>query len=136
MDGVAVAKMPPNEMVVWILAGIGVAAILYVINQNTDGGAPIPLVEGEAQFAGLNVSAGAGLNAGTMLDMRHEIHGWHPGYDPGDQVQPVTRPRVGYPTVPGGNISHILHNGWSSVTTNSPNGTNDWITTPPEAAIL
>ena len=136
MDGVAVAKMNEKEIVVWALAGMGVLALLYMINQNTDGGVPIPTVQSEAQFSGLNIDTGLKVGAGTMLDMRHEIHGWHPGYDPGDQAQPVTRPRVGYPSVPGGNISNVLHKGWSSVVTNSPNGTNDWFVTPPEAAIL
>jgi hypothetical protein len=84
---------------------------------------------------GLGVQAGMRVNAGTPLDTSHTNHGWHPGYDPDPSAQPVTQSRVRYPAVPGGNISTVMHKGWSSVANSQPPG-RDWWLNPPEAAVL
>jgi hypothetical protein len=125
-----------NETTVWVLAGVGVLALLYMINQNTDGGGPIPEIQGEAQVLGLGAQAGMRVEAGSALDVSQHHHGWHPGYDPDPTGQPVTLSKHRYPALPGGNISTVMHKGWSSCRTDAPNGMNDWFVNPPEAAVL
>lgn len=84
---------------------------------------------------GLNVAAGMRVNAGTPLDCSYEIHGWHPGYDPDPSCQPVTQSKHRYPAVPGGNISTVMHQGWSAMSGMSPSG-DDWRLNPPEVAVI
>ena len=106
--------MKDTEMTVWILAGLGLLAILYLINDGTDGFRPTPGVQGEAQLKGLNVLPDYDLQTGTVLDTSNEHHGWHPGHDPVPQAQPVTYSKHRYPAVPGGNISTVMHKGWGT----------------------
>jgi hypothetical protein len=108
--------------------------LLYCANQQT-GDQVIPEVQTEAQVMGLGVQAGMRVNAGTPLDTQHHLHGWHPGYDPDPSAQPVVEPRHRYPAVPGGNISTVMHNGWSRMSKAAPAG-NDWRINPPEAAVI
>jgi hypothetical protein len=128
--------MKDSEITVWVIAALGLAAIFYLINQNTDSSMrPVPEVQGELQFNALGIGMNASYGTGTLLDMSQHHHGWHPGYDPDSTGQPVTQSKVRYPTVAGGNISTIMHRGWSSCVHNAPNGENNWFLTPPEAAI-
>jgi hypothetical protein len=118
-----------------VLAGVGVATLLYVAQRQTGDGRPPPEVQTEAQVMGLGVQAGMRVNAGTPLDTRHIMHGYHPGYDPDPSAQPVVEIRHRYPAIPGGNISTVMHNGWSQATKGAPAG-NDWFMNPPEAAVI
>jgi hypothetical protein len=124
-----------SEVTIWVIAGLGLLAILYMINDQTGGIAPVPQTQGEAQLMGLDIKPDRTYGVGTPLDMSHHHHGWHPGYDPDPASQPVTQSKHRYPAVPGGNISTVMHKGWSSCVHNSPGGENNWFLTPPEAAI-
>jgi len=124
-----------TQLTICALAGLGLIALLYMINQQTDDSRPIPENQGESQVMGLGVQAGMRVNAGTPLDMSQHHHGWHPGYDPDPSCQPVTQSKVRYPALPGGNISTVMHQGWSAASGKAPAG-NDWIYNPPEAAII
>lgn len=127
--------MKPPEITIWILAGLGVASILYLIQQQTGGAIPVPEAQAEWQFAGLGIQSQLGVAAGTPLDTAWENHGWHPGHDPVPMTQPVVTAHR-YPAVPGGNLSNVMHHGWDSCIHMAPNGEKDWFMTPPEAAIL
>lgn len=124
--------MDSNEMVLWILAGIGVGVLVYCGMQMTND-KPIPQDQKEGQMLGLGTQAGMKVEAGAPLDMRISTHFWSPEYD--DAPQPTVQSRHRYPAVPGGNLSTVMHKGWSSLSNDSPNG-NDWLITPPEAAVL
>lgn len=126
--------MNPNETALAVLAGIGVASLIYAGTRMT-GDNIVPETQHDEDMIGLNVKSNLSLNVGTPLDMSHEIHGWHPGYDPDPQAQPVTQSRHRYPSVPGGNLSTVMHKGWSTMNDSSPSG-NDWRVDPPEAAVL
>lgn len=121
--------------VLCIIGGVVVVYLLYTASQQTGETGPVPETQGELQVMGLGVQAGMRVNAGTPLDMSHEIHGWHPGYDPDPSAQPVTQSRHRYPAIPGGNISTVIHKGWSAACNDAPAG-NDWFRNPPEAAVL
>lgn len=84
---------------------------------------------------GMGITPDTPVRAGSPLDASHYIHGYHPGFDPDPSAQPVVQSRVRYPAVPGGNLSTVMHKGWSSVNNDSPAG-NDWLITPPEAAVI
>lgn len=124
-----------NELTVAALAGLGLVALLYMINQQTQDAQPVPEIQRESQVMGLGVQGGQNIGDGTPLDMSQHHHGWHPGYDPDPTCQPVTQSKVRYPALPGGNISSVMHGGWSRMSLKAPAG-NDWFTTPPEAAVL
>lgn len=128
--------MKDTEITITVIAGLGLLAIIYLINQNTGGIRPTPERQTEAQFGGLAIPLDTNLASGTPLDTSNEHHGWHPGHDPVPQAQPVTQSRHRYPAVPGGNISSIMHNGWGVCVNNMPGGERDWFLTPPEAAII
>lgn len=126
--------MKGEEVTLWSLAGLGVIALIYMAQQQNDSKI-VPQVQSELQVMGLGVQAGMRINAGTPLDMSHHLHGWHPGYDPDPTGQPVTQTPHRYPSVPGGNMSTVMHKGWQACISDSPAG-NDWLITPPEAASL
>lgn len=124
-----------NELLVWILAGIGVATLIYFAQQNT-GDQIVPPVQKSTDAVGLGLQASsASLAIGTNLDTSCELHGWHPGYDPDPHAVPVVQSRHRYPAIPGGNLSTVMHHGWSRMSKLSP-ADSGWETTPPEAAIL
>lgn len=129
--------MKSSETVLWILAGIGVASLLWLAQQQTQDGIAVPEVQDEAQLMGMGVGANLSLSTGTPLEIAttNHHHGWHPGYDPDPHGTPVSQCNVRYPVVPGGNISTVMHKGWSRMTLDSPAG-NDWRLNPPEAAVL
>lgn len=128
--------MNPTETTVWVLAGIGVVALLYMAQQAT-GDQPVPGTQSEEQAMGLGVGAAMRVNAGTPLDMRPEIHFWAPGFVAGLDTggQPTVQPRHRYPAIPGGNMSTVMHQGFSAMMHKAP-ADNDWRITPPEAAVL
>lgn len=117
-----------------VIAGAAVIVIVYYAMQQT-GDQYVPEVQTETQVMGLGVQASMRTNPGTPLDTSYEIHGWFPGYDPVPIPQPVVDSPHRYPSVPGGNISTVLHNGWSQACKAAPAG-NDWRIAPPEAAVL
>jgi hypothetical protein len=123
-----------TEYTLAILAGIGVVTLLYLASQMT-GEQPVAEVQTDERVMGLGVQAGMRVNAGTPLDLSYHIHGWHPGYDPDPTGQPVTQSKHRYPAIPGGNLSTVMHQGWSQAMKNAPAG-KDWFETPPEAAIV
>lgn len=124
-----------SKFALCLLAGAGVIALLYYANQQTDNVLPDPEIQTEAQVMGLGVQGTFKVAAGSPLDTEHIHHGWFPGYDPDPSAQPVVEPRVRYPALPGGNISSVLHNGWSQVSNKPPAG-GGWFNNPPEAAVI
>ena len=110
-------------------------AYLSMINQQTQDSVPVPENQDENQVMGMGNQAGMKVEAGTPLDMSQHHHGWHPGYDPDPTCQPVTQSKVRYPALPGGNISTVMHMGWSQASSKAPAG-DAWRLNPPEASIL
>ena len=126
--------MTPQETACLGVGAVVLAYLVWYANQSTDQKI-VPLVQGEGQVLGLGFQAGMRANPGTNLEISQEFHGWHPGMDPDSSAQPVIQCRHRYPVVPGGNITYVLHNGWSSMSKDAP-ADNDWRIAPPEAAIL
>lgn len=127
--------MKPEEITVWILAGLGVLTLVYIAQQQT-GKVFVPEIQSDESMVSLGAQLNtAQLQLGTNLDTEWAIHGWHPGYDPDEHAVPVTQSKHRYPAVPGGNLSTVMHKGWASLINNAPAG-NDWRIIPPEAAIL
>jgi hypothetical protein len=125
-----------NQVGVCAIIGLVAIAVFYYATQNTEGNSrPIPATQGEGQVMGMGVAAGMRVNAGTALDMRPECHFWVPGLDPdgGASCQPVKTAHR-YPAIPGGNLSTVMHKGWSAFGDSAPD--NSWFTNPPEAAVL
>jgi hypothetical protein len=113
-----------------------VAAVLFAYSAyDMSDDVAVPSIQGEGQFQGMGIDSGVRFGEGTPLDMRPDVHQWHPGYDPDPYSQPVMQSRHRYPVVPGGNISSVMHQGWSQFCQNSP-ADNDWRLNPPEAAVL
>lgn len=112
---------------------IGVA--IYLANQSTDdNNRPIPAVQGEGQVMGMGVQAGMRVNAGTPLDCSHETHFWTPELDVSNDCTPTVTTPHRYPAIPGGNLSTVMHKGWSAFGDSAPD--NTWFTNPPEVAVL
>jgi hypothetical protein len=124
-----------TELTLCVLAGIGVVTLLYAISQKTDDSVYVPSNQKETQVLSLGNQAGMSVNAGTPLDTNHPDHFWHPGYDPDPSAQPVTQSKHRYPALPGGNISTVIHRGWSSMTQKAP-ADWEWQLNPPEAAVI
>jgi len=110
-----------------------VLVLVWYAYQQTDDVA-VPETQGEAQVMGLGQRADIQIGEGTPLDMAQHFHGWHPGYDPDPSAQPVTQSRHRYPTLPGGNISTVMHKGWAQAGQDQPNSTG-WFLNPPEVAV-
>lgn len=131
--------MNDTHRTVCVLIGLAALVALYYAIQESGGpaGFYIPPVQTEAQFSGLGLSAGLATGAGTPLDLRPETHFWAPGSNPrdADSPQPVVQARHRYPVVPGGNISTMIHRGWSQFSQLAPVD-NCWFETPPEDAII
>ncbi len=121
---------------------LGAGVILYYATLKTPGSSrPIPATQRESQVMGLNVRAGITYGTpGSPLDMSamHDLHFWAPGWsNTGTTVDdhPVVVTPHRYPAIPGGNLSTVMHKGWSSLMDSSP-AMNDWFRNPPEVAIL
>jgi hypothetical protein len=123
-----------NEQRIAVIALLGLAAVgaLYFAVNATPNTQSVPQFQTEAQFAGMNVKAG--INLGPLMDTSHL---WDPAGNPRDANPPcgVVATRHRYPCVPGGNISTVMHKGWSAMSDWAPAG-NDWYFNPPEAAVL
>lgn len=126
--------MTHNELAFLGIFGLGAAILVYVA-MNQTGDRAVPQVQTEAQVMGMGVQAGMRLNANTVLDLRPEMHFHVPGYDPDPSATGTAKMRLRYPALPGGNMSTVMHRGFSSFTEMSP-ADNDWRITPPEAAVL
>ena len=124
--------MPANKEIAMCAAlGIGAAILLYMAMQQTD--RPIPQNQQEYQTMGLGIPSGYDTGRGTPLDMRAEIHFWNPG-DYGEDIGVVTTPHR-YPSVPGGNLTAVMHHGWACLTERTPAG-NGWFLYPPAEAVI
>jgi hypothetical protein len=124
-----------NEMGMCAVFGFGIAIAVYIAVSNTDDSKrPIPSTQGESQVMGMGTQAGMRVNAGTPLDCRPEVHFWSPGLDPdGGKTTTIVTPHR-YPAIPGGNISTVMHKGWSALGDSAPDDT--WFRNPPEVAVL
>jgi hypothetical protein len=128
--------MTKNHAACLAILAVLVAIATYYAMAN-DGQDVVPRVQTEDQVMGLGVKASMSLGDGTPLDLRPEVHFWSPGTNPRDadsSIRPVTTPHR-YPAIPGGNVSTVMHHGWSQFCGQSPSD-NDWRLNPPEAAVL
>jgi hypothetical protein len=123
-------------IVLFLLAG---GSLYFAVNASDN--PSVPSVQTESQLMGMGVKAGLNFNthnAGTMLDMSPALHFWAPGFEenlvglPPSQGGTVKLPHR-YPVVPGGNISTVMHKGWSGLVEPT---CNMWFRNPPEAAVL
>lgn len=126
--------MTSNELACLGIFGLGAVILVYVA-MNQTGDRAIPQVQTEDQVMGMGVPPGMRLNANTALDLRPEVHHHVPGYDPDPTATGSVKMRLRYPALPGGNMSTVMHRGFSSFMEQSP-ADNDWRITPPEAAVL
>jgi len=128
-----------------LLAAFAVAAgtsFYFAVNASASDGKPgVPEVQTESQVEGMGVKAGLRFDqygSGTMLDMSPKLHFWAPGFDeslvglPAEQGGTVKTAHR-YPALPGGNITTVMHHGWSGM--QEPE-CNVWFRNPPEAAVL
>jgi hypothetical protein len=130
--------MDDNQKGLLYLLTAGIAVAAWYAYTNTPGKSGyIPPKQSGIMTMGMNTQALNMTKPGRYLDCNPDIHFWHPGMDPtsGDSAQPVMQPRLRYPSLPGGNISVVMHQGWSSLMEGAPAG-NDWFLNPPEAAVL
>jgi hypothetical protein len=116
-----------------ILGALALIVIYYATSMTGDKVPDVPQIDSEAQFYGLNISGDLSYNPGTPLDMRPEVHFHDTDCEP-KIGQEYVRSRHSYPTVPGGNVSSIIHKGWGGFLESCPD--NDWFFNPPEAAVL
>lgn len=126
--------MNPTEMAILGVGGVVVGFLAWNANRAT-GSQPVPAEQKETDVMGLGFQAGMRYNSGSNLDVSQEIHGWHPGYDPDESATPCFQNKHRYPVVPGGNVSYVMHHGWSRMSKDSP-ADNEWRIAPPEAAII
>lgn len=124
-----------------ILAFAAAIALYYATSQTKDTLIDPPEVQTEVQFAGLDAAAGISYgNPGGPLDMSSmfDLHFWRPGWvNSGSKLDnhPVIYTQHRYPVVPGGNVSTVMHKGWSALMQLQPKA-NGWFLNPPEAAVL
>jgi len=126
-----------HEIAVVTILGLAAMGALYFAVNLTPNEDAVPQFQTEAQVMGMGVDAGIKLGAGTPLDLRPECHFWDPQTNPRDANPPcgvVTTPHR-YPAIPGGNISTIIHKGWSAMSEDAPSG-NTWFNDPPSVAVL
>lgn len=124
--------MNHNELAVLVFIGLAAAGALYFAVNATPNTQSVPQFETEAQLAGLSIDTG--ITLGPLMDTSHL---WDPTGNPRDKNPPcgvVATPHR-YPSVPGGNISTVMHKGWSAMTDWAPAG-NDWFMNPPSVAVL
>lgn len=130
--------MDTNHAAVCAVIAVGAGIFLYAAYSMTDtDDVAVPNVQGEAQVMGLGVGAGMRVNAGTPLDLSFATHFWAPGINPrdNDAPQPTVQSRHRYPAIPGGNVSTVMHKGWSGFCQSAP-ANDDWRLNPPEVAVL
>jgi hypothetical protein len=124
------------------IIGMGALVALYYAMQTSDGPSlPVPQFQSEAQVMGLNVGspfeASIGIDVGNNgSNTRSQPHFWVPGLDPCPGATPcVQYTPHRYPSLPGGNISTVMHQGIvEACCNNAPD--RDWYFNPPEVAVL
>lgn len=124
--------MNHNELAVLVVIGLAAMGALYFAVSATPNSDTVPQFESEAQVGGLGIKAG--LNFGPLIDTSHL---WDPDGNPRDGNPPcgvVATPHR-YPALAGGNISTVMHKGWSAMTDWAPAG-NDWFMNPPSVSVL
>ena len=130
--------MTPERLSVCALFGLGAIIALWYATTNDDERVHVPARQTEAQFLGLNVPDLAYGNPGGPLDMSPDIHFWAPGWTNSGATldnHPVVITPHRYPVVTGGNISTVMHYGWSNMAQSAP-ANDDWRLNPPEVAVL
>jgi hypothetical protein len=86
-----------------------------------------PRYEGEAVMAGLS-------GAMSVFDHLNEgDHYFHPGYCVDNQTQVFIPHR--YPTISGGNITALIHNGFDAMRRQAPQDA-DWMNSPPGSEVV
>lgn len=124
--------MDNNRVAVIAILGLAAVGALYFAISATPNTQFVPQFEAQAELGGLNIQSG--LDLGPLVDTSHL---WDPTGNPRDGNPPcgvVATPHR-YPAVPGGNISTVIHKGWSAMTDWAPAG-NDWFRNPPTVAVL
>lgn len=123
--------MNEHRLAVVVLLGIAALGAVYFAVNSTPA-VVVPQYDGEAQFAGMDIRSG--IDLGPLVDTACL---WQPHFNPRDANPPcgVITTRHRYPTVPGGNISTVMHKGWSAMSELAPAG-NDWFADPPSVAVL
>lgn len=117
-----------------LAAGIGLA-VFYAYNNTPGKSGYVPPRQSGIMTMGLNTQALNMTEPGSPLDCNPDIHFYSPGMDYRPSDQPVVQSRLRYPALPGGNISVVMHQGWSSLMEGAP-ADNDWRLNPPEAAVI
>jgi len=132
--------MSKNQLSVAIVFGLAAVVMLVYASQN-DGPKPqyVPQFQTEAQFNWEGAATGLDVSTGTPLDMDPKVHFWAPGFgaglkfgDSGEGAMPVPTSHR-YPAVCGGNLTAVMHHGWSSL---SEPQANEWFRNPPAVAVL
>lgn len=125
--------MDSQRLTILGIGGVGVVILLWCARNAAGAGlASVPKFESEAQFDGLDVDLGQRVNAGTPLDLSHDIHFFVPGYCCPGQTLGLTQHR--YPTVSGGNMTAVINHGMSRLCEGSPD--NDWRVQPPSEVTI
>lgn len=124
--------MNENRLAVLAIIGLGAVCFAYHAMNMSGNQDAVPEIQGEGQVMGMGVQAGMRFGEGTPLDCRPEVHFWTPSTNDSTGVV-ATAHR--YPAIPGGNVSTVMHKGWSQFCKNSP-ANNDWRLNPPEVAVL
>lgn len=114
-------KITEKDLILAVFGSLVVSLFSYLAYQRSNDTAQ-PRYEGEAATAGLSgiLTVFEHLNTGD--------HYFHPGYCA--QGQGVTLTAHRYPTVSGGNITALIHNGISAMSRPAPQD-NDWLESPP-----
>jgi hypothetical protein len=135
-----------KQLYVGLIFGLAAVIVLvYATQYDSEQPQHVPDIQTEAQFNAFGIDTGFNVAAGTPLDMDPSLHFWAPGFGAaiGDRfgfdfdnqkydIQPVPTPHR-YPAVSGGNITSVMHHGWSSL--NEPK-CNEWFRNPPSVAVL
>lgn len=121
-----------------VFGGLILVALYFAVTNTAESPRRAPQYQTEAQVMGMGVASNMRMNYGTPLSMAPELHFWAPGFnDPGwlAEDHPVVPNRHRYPSIPGGNVSTVMHKGWSAFQ-EAPPANSEWFLNPPEAAVL
>jgi hypothetical protein len=131
-------KLSNRDVGLMCVGGALTFALAYYARSNT-GDVLKPQEQGENQFTGIahgpnkpNLLGERASNNAIDCDPKH--HFYHPGYDPEPTAQKLITLPIRYPFVSGGNISTVMHHGWSVFQKGSPD--NPWRTNPPSEVTI
>ena len=128
--------MDTNRAAFCAVLGIAAVIVLVIAMNNTDGNSPpVPKNQGEKQVMGMWVDPTIPVRANATEIIDCGLHFWAPGFPDGNTGEPCRSTPHRYPAIPGGNVSNIMHKGWSAITDASPTD-NLWFYNPPEVAVL